>query len=121
MSSGGAAGWGGGLALLLRVHDLDFQRMQITVRHGKGGKNRRTMLSSRIAEKLQCHLEEVGREGRQDLAAEDRWPWAAPLTFPNTANTYRRIRLSNSEWFRLMVIACQRKRSHGRPPLVSNF
>jgi integrase len=61
MSSGGAAGWGGGLALLLRVHDLDFQRIQITVRHGKGGKDRRMRLPARIAEKLQCHLEEVRR------------------------------------------------------------
>jgi len=31
-------------ALRLRVHDLDFQRLQITVRHGNGGKDRRTML-----------------------------------------------------------------------------
>ena len=95
--------------------------MQITVRHGKGGKDRRTKLSSRLAEKLQCHLEEVRRERRQDLAAEDRWPWAAPLTFHNTANPYRRIRLSNPELVRIMVIACQRKRSHGRPPLVYHF
>ena len=79
------------------------------------------MLPARLAEKLQCHLEEVRRVNRQDLAAEDRWPWAAPLTFCNTANPYRRIRLSNQEWFRPMVIACQRKRSHGWPPLISHF
>jgi hypothetical protein len=35
--------------------------MQITVRHGKGGKDRRMRLPARIAEKLQCHLEEVRR------------------------------------------------------------
>ena len=46
-------------ALRLRAHDLDFQRLQITVRHGKGGKDRRTMLPSRVAEKLKFHLEEV--------------------------------------------------------------
>ena len=55
-------------ALRLRVHDLDFQRMQITVRHGKGGKDRRTMLPARVAEKLKLHLEEVRSLHRQDLA-----------------------------------------------------
>ena len=57
--------YGGGLrlmeALRLRVHDLDVQRLQITVRDGKGGKDRRTMLPARVAEKLQAHLQEVQR------------------------------------------------------------
>jgi len=64
--------YGGGLrlmeALRLRVHDLDLQRLQITVRDGKGGKDRRTMLPSRLAEGLKAHLEAVRRLHRQDLA-----------------------------------------------------
>jgi integron integrase len=64
--------YGGGLrlmeALRLRVHDVDFQRRQITVRQGKGGKDRRTMLPSKVGEKLRAHLEEVRRLHRQDLA-----------------------------------------------------
>ena len=64
--------YGGGLrlmdALRLRVHDLDVQHLQITVRDGKGGKDRRTMLPARVAEKLQAHLQEVRRLHRQDLA-----------------------------------------------------
>jgi integrase len=64
--------YGGGLrlmeALRLRVHVLDFQRLQSAVRHGKGGKDRRTMLPSRVAEKLMFHLEEVRSLHRQDLA-----------------------------------------------------
>jgi integron integrase len=64
--------YGGGLrlmeALRLRVHDVDFQRRQITVRQGKGGKDRRTMLPARVGEKLREHLEEVRRMHRQDLA-----------------------------------------------------
>jgi len=36
-------------ALRLRVHDVDFQRFQITVRHGK---DRRTMLPAGVGEKL---------------------------------------------------------------------
>jgi hypothetical protein len=45
-----------------------LKRSQITVRHGKGGKDRRTMLPARVAEKLQTHLQEVRRLHRQDLA-----------------------------------------------------
>jgi integrase len=64
--------YGGGLrlmeALRLRVHDVDFQRLQITVRHGKGGKDRRTMLPAGVGEKLRPHLEKVRRLHRQDLA-----------------------------------------------------
>ena len=64
--------YGGGLrlmeALRLRVHDLDLQRLQITVRDGKGGKDRRTMLPSRLTEGLKAHLEAMRRLHRQDLA-----------------------------------------------------
>jgi hypothetical protein len=35
-------------ALRLRVHDVDFQHRQITVRQGKGGKDRRTMLPATV-------------------------------------------------------------------------
>jgi site-specific recombinase XerD len=46
-------------ALRLRVHDLDFNRQELTVRNGKGGKDRRTMLPKQLAKKLQIHLEKV--------------------------------------------------------------
>ena len=40
--------YGAGLRLLecarLRIKDVDFERLEITVRNGKGGKDRRTML-----------------------------------------------------------------------------
>ncbi|MFM7514277.1 MAG: tyrosine-type recombinase/integrase [Cyanobium sp.] len=64
--------YGGGLrlmeALRFRVHDVDFQRRQITVRQGKGVKDRPTMLPATIGEKLRVHLEGVRRLHRQDLA-----------------------------------------------------
>jgi integron integrase len=55
-------------ALRLRVKDLDFARSQITVRDGKGGKDRRTLLPRRLAEQLQGHLQEVRAVHQQDLA-----------------------------------------------------
>ena len=82
--------YGGGLrlmeALRLRVHDVDFQRRQITVRQGKGGKDRRTMLPSKVGEKLRAHLEEVRRLHRQDLAegyGRVRLPHALARKYPH--------------------------------------
>ena len=82
--------YGGGLrlmeALRLRVHDVDFQRLQITVRHGKGGKDRRTMLPAGVGEKLRPHLEKVRRLHRQDLAegyGRVRLPHALGRKYPH--------------------------------------
>jgi integrase len=44
-------------ALRLRVHDLDFNRRELTVRNGKGGKDRRTLLPERLSKELCNHLE----------------------------------------------------------------
>ena len=52
--------YGSGLRLLeclcLRVKDVDFERRQITVRGGKGGKDRRTPLASACVAPLRAHL-----------------------------------------------------------------
>ncbi|KAB2969670.1 MAG: integron integrase, partial [Thermoanaerobaculia bacterium] len=65
--------YGGGLrlheALRLRVKDLDFDRHELTVRSGKGDRDRRTMLPAAAAEPLRRHLESVRRLHLQDLAA----------------------------------------------------
>nr|MDT0253056.1 integron integrase [Endozoicomonas sp.] len=41
----------------LRVQDVDFGRMEITVRHGKGGKDRMTLLPKITIEALKNHIE----------------------------------------------------------------
>jgi site-specific recombinase XerD len=62
--------YGSGLRLMecvrLRVKDVDFTRNQITVRDGKGGKDRVTMLPHAAAAPLARHLERVraSRAGR---------------------------------------------------------
>ena len=57
--------YGAGLRLLecarLRVKDIDFERFEITVRDGKGRKDRVTVLPARAAARLRAHLEKVRR------------------------------------------------------------
>jgi integrase len=52
--------------LRLRVKDLDFDRGQITVRDGKGGKDRVTVLPERCREPLREHLARVRARHEED-------------------------------------------------------
>ncbi|MGA8276620.1 MAG: integron integrase [Rhodanobacteraceae bacterium] len=65
--------YGAGLRLMecvrLRVQDIDFVRREITVRQGKGGKDRRTMLPAMVVDALQGQLAEARRLHERDLAA----------------------------------------------------
>jgi integron integrase len=54
--------------LRLRVKDVDFERREITVRDGKGGRDRRTMLPERLLEPLRTHLERVKVLHERDLS-----------------------------------------------------
>lgn len=64
--------YGSGLRLLecarLRVKDLDFERREITVRDGKGRKDRVTLLPDRLAAPLRNQLEIAHRLHELDLA-----------------------------------------------------
>jgi integron integrase len=55
--------YGGGLRLnectRLRIKDLDFERSTVTVREGKGDKDRQTLLPCNVAKELKSHLEQV--------------------------------------------------------------
>ena len=55
-------------ALRLRVKDLDFERRELTVRDGKGGKDRRTMLPLGVGERLREQLQKVKHLHEQDMA-----------------------------------------------------
>lgn len=65
--------YGSGLRLMecvrLRVKDLDFGYRQVTVRDGKGEKDRRTVLPESLAEPLGRHLERVRLLHEEDLRA----------------------------------------------------
>jgi integron integrase len=97
--------YGSGLRLLegcrLRVKDLDFERKEITVRRGKGGKDRRTMLPASLSERLQQQLREVKEMHRRDLedgagavelpgsmalkSPKAPWEWPWQWVFPATS------------------------------------
>jgi site-specific recombinase XerD len=65
--------YGSGLRLMecvrLRVKALDFSYHQITVRDGKGGQDRVTMLPRSLEESLQRHLTKVKLLHEEDLLA----------------------------------------------------
>ena len=56
-------------ALRLRVKDLDFERLQITIRDAKGHKDRSTILPKTVVERLKNHLANVRRT--HELAMRD--------------------------------------------------
>ncbi len=72
-------------ALRLRVQDLDFERQELTVRNGKGGKDRRTLLPGSQRELLMRHLQDVRRLHQQDLTAG----WGAVMLPYALARKYR--------------------------------
>jgi integron integrase len=88
--------YGAGLRLLeclrLRVKDLDFERGEITVREGKGDKDRRTMLPAVVRARLMAHLERVAELHRKDLAAgygRVHLPHALDRKLPEAAGEFR--------------------------------
>ena len=127
--------YGSGLRLLecarLRVKDIDFARLEINVRNGKGGKDRRTMLPVALRGPLAAHVERVRRLHERDLrrrlgsvALPDgierkypraAWEWGWQWAFPATrfyrdprSGTYRRHHLHETVVQRAMKDAVRR-------------
>jgi integron integrase len=78
-------------ALRLRVKDVDFGANEITVRGGKGDRDRRTMLPERLQAVLLRHLAEVHRQHERDVAAGAGWvalPGALGLKYPNAGREW---------------------------------
>ncbi|MGQ0766953.1 MAG: integron integrase [Gemmatimonadota bacterium] len=69
--------YGGGLRLMegltLRVKDLDLERGELTVRRGKGARDRVTLLPRVATDELRGHLDEVHRQHKQDLERGAGW------------------------------------------------
>jgi integrase len=87
--------YGSGLRLLecarLRVKDIDFPRHQITIRAGKGDKDRVTPLPAVVRAELAQHLEAVRELHDVDLRQAAGWvelPWALARKYPNAGREW---------------------------------
>jgi integron integrase len=87
--------YGTGMRLMecvrLRVKDVDFPARQITVRDGKGGKDRVTVLPHALAEPLRAHLAVVKAQHAADLALGLGAVWlpdALARKYPNAATSW---------------------------------
>jgi integron integrase len=107
--------YGSGLRLMeclrLRVKDVDFEYRQITVREGKGAKDRMTMLPASLIAPLQAHLERVKALHQTDLAeghGDVYLPFALERKYPN----------ANREWGWQYVFPSVKRSADPRSGLV---
>ena len=113
--------------LTLRVKDVDLDRRVITVREGKGGKDRRTPLPESVVQHVKRWLERGSDRHRADLRlgvrvtgigealrrkypnADTEWPWRylfpATRTFRDAGGIRRRHHLHESVMARAMKAA----------------
>lgn len=78
-------------AVRLRVKDINFERAEITVREGKGAKDRVTMLPESLIESLQTHLKKVRVLHQDDLKAgfgRVQLPFALARKYPGAARQW---------------------------------
>ena len=87
--------YGSGLRLMeclrLRVKDVDFSINQILVRHGKGGKDRVTVLPENIQKPLQMHLKKVRAIHEDDCRrgfGHVNLPGALARKYPNASRQW---------------------------------
>jgi integron integrase len=88
--------WGAGLRnveiLRLRVKDIDFERREITIRQGKGGKDRRSVLPQCTIETLQKYVARIKQLHELDLAegfGAVEMPYALARKYPGESRSLR--------------------------------
>ena len=87
--------YGAGLRLMecvrLRIKDLDFDYRQITVRDGKGEKDRRTILPQPLIEPLRHQLAKIRLQHEEDVRqgrGQVYLPYALERKYPNAATDW---------------------------------
>jgi integron integrase len=111
--------YGAGLRLLecatLRVKDVDFARNQITVRSGKGAKDRVTMLPGAARPGLVRHLETVRAQHQGDLDRGAGWvelPMALGRKYPHAGREWAWQWLFPATRLYVDRVTGQRRRHH---------
>ena len=91
----GALMYGGGLRVLecarLRIKDIDFARCELTVRDGKGRKDRVTVLPAKLVDPLSAQVARVRRQFEADQAGgigSVSLPDALDRKYPNAAGSW---------------------------------
>lgn len=107
--------YGGGLrrdeCLRLRVQDLDFERLTVTVRAAKGDKDRQTLLPESLVEEMQGHLERV-----KLLYEGDRKSNIAGVHMPDALD--RKYPKASKEWNWYWVFPSERLSQDPRTGLI---
>jgi integron integrase len=102
--------YGSGLRLLecarLRIKDLDFERSEITVRDGKGRKDRVTVLPGKLAGPVAAHVQRVRR-----IYEHDRAGGAGHVALPDALE--RKYPNASLEWAWQWVFPASRMYVHG--------
>ena len=78
-------------ALQVRVKDLDLERSTLTIRGGKGGRDRVTVIPQALRDELRAHLETVRRQHDWDLRHGGGWvelPDALDRKLPNAGREW---------------------------------
>jgi integron integrase len=77
--------------LMLRIKDLDLERGELTVRRGKGGKDRMTVIPETVRGTLREHLEGVRALHVRDLATGGGWvelPGGLEAKYPKAGSAW---------------------------------
>ena len=111
--------YGSGLRLLeclhLRVKDVDFDRRAVTVRAGKGNRDRQTLLPAPLFEALRRHRDDIDRQHRKDVLDGAGWvelPNALAGKLPNAGHQWPWQWFFPATWTYWHQPTGQRRRHH---------
>ncbi|MEW5948293.1 MAG: integron integrase [Thermodesulfobacteriota bacterium] len=104
--------------LKLRIKDIDFERGCLTVRAGKGDKDRETVLPESLKNDLRKHLEKVRNlfeKDRRDNVAGVELPGALERKYPNAGKEWSWQWVFPSKWLSVDPRTRQIRRHHIHP------
>lgn len=104
--------------LRLRVQDVDFEYLQLTIRDGKGKKDRRTILPETLVAPLKQHLEWVRGMHERDLARGlpgVSLPWAIERKYRGAGLEWKWHYLFPSSRYAFIRDSNGRRRHHAHP------